>query len=63
MSSYKLEDIQKICEKCNCRKDQLPVIEINDAVAKRLRIAPGDICKIIRISPTAGETEYYRVCK
>jgi len=57
------KDIQKICEKCNCRKDQMPIIERNDAVAKRLRIAPGDICKIIRISPTAGETEYYRVCK
>ena len=57
------KDIEKICEKCNCRKDQLPVIERNDAIAKRLRIAPGDICKITRISQTAGETEYYRVCK
>lgn len=57
------KDIEKICEKCNCRKDQLPVIEINDAVAKRLRIAPGDICKITRISNTSGENEYYRICK
>lgn len=57
------KDIQEICNKCNCRKDQLPVIERGDAVAKRLRIAPGDICKITRISNTAGEIEYYRVCK
>ena len=57
------KDIEKICEKCNCRKDQLPVIGINDAVAKRLRIAPGDICKITRISNTSGENEYYRICK
>jgi DNA-directed RNA polymerase subunit H (RpoH/RPB5) len=57
------KDIKQICEKCNCRKDQFPIIERNDAVAKRLRIAPGDICKITRISQTAGETEYYRVCK
>ena len=57
------KDIERICIKCNCRKDQLPVIERNDAIAKRLRIAPGDICKITRISHTAGETEYYRVCK
>ena len=57
------DDIQNICEICNCRKDQLPVIERNDAIAKRLRIAPGDICKITRISNTAGETEYYRICK
>ncbi len=57
------KEIQKICEKCNCRKDQLPVIDRNDAVAKRLRIAVGDVCKITRVTLSAGETEYYRVCK
>ena len=57
------DDMKKVCDKCNCRKDQLPVIERNDAIAKRLRIAPGDICKITRIGNTVGETEYYRVCK
>ena len=56
-------EIQKICDKCNCRKDQLPVMERNDAIGKRLRIAPGDICKITRISNTAGEVYYYRICK
>ena len=56
-------EIQKICDKCNCLPSQLPVIERNDAIAKRLRIAPGDICKIIRISNTVGENEYYRICK
>jgi DNA-directed RNA polymerase subunit H (RpoH/RPB5) len=55
--------IQEICAKCNCQKNQLPIIERGDAVAKRLRIAPGDICKIKRITSTAGVTEYYRVCK
>tara|TARA_B100000900_G_scaffold299353_1_gene257943 strand:+ start:7946 stop:8710 length:765 start_codon:yes stop_codon:yes gene_type:complete len=59
----KSSEIETICNKCNCRKDQLPVISRNDAIAKRLRIAIGDICKITRISNTAGETEYYRVCK
>ena len=33
------------------------------AVAKRLRIAVGDVCKITRVTLSAGETEYYRVCK
>ena len=56
-------DIQKICDKCNCRKDQLPIIDRNDAVAKRLRISPGDICKITRVGNTVGETDYYRLCK
>ena len=57
------KDIQNICKKCNCRKDQLPVIERNDAIDKRLRIAPGDICKITRNSITSGENIYYRICK
>ena len=59
----KQPDINKICEKCNCRPDQLPVIHRSDAIGKRLRIAPGDICKITRITTTAGETDYYRICK
>ena len=59
----KTNDIQTICEKCKCRPDQLPVILRTDAIAKRFRIAPGDICKITRITSTAGETYYYRICK
>ena len=59
----KQSEIQKICLKCNCRPDQLPVITRTDAIAKRLRIAPGDICKITRVTNTAGETDYYRICK
>jgi len=56
-------EIQKICDKCNCRRDQLPVIERNDAIGKRLRIAPGDICRIIRVTTNVGEVDYYRICK
>ena len=59
----KQSEIQNICEKHNCRPNQLPVILRTDAIGKRLRIAPGDICKITRITSTAGETEYYRICK
>jgi len=58
----KQSEIKKICDKCNCRPDQLPVIQRSDAIGKRLRIAPGDICKITRITSTAGETYYYRIC-
>lgn len=57
------KNIDEILEKCNARINQLPVILRNDAMAKRLRLAPGDICKIIRITRTAGEIEYYRVCR
>ena len=59
----KKSEIQKICDKCNCRPDQLPVILRSDAIGKRFRIAPGDIFRITRITATAGETYYYRICK
>lgn len=57
---YKIDDI---LEKCNCRIDQLPIILRTDAMAKRLRLAPGDICKINRVTESAGDVVYYRVCK
>ena len=55
--------IDSILEECNATLNQLPIILRKDAMAKRLRLAPGDICKIIRITQTGGETPYYRVCK
>ena len=55
--------IDTILEKCNARINQLPVILRSDPVAKRLRVAPGDICVITRLTQTAGETRYYRVCR
>lgn len=55
--------INQILEDCNATINQLPSILRTDAMAKRLRLAPGDICKIMRITTTAGETPYYRVCK
>jgi len=59
----KQNEINEILDKCNCRINQLPIIMRSDAMGKRLRLAPGDICKITRITQTAGETIYYRVCK
>ena len=50
-------------EKCNARINQLPIILRKDPIAKRLRLAPGDICKIKRKTKSAGEIDYYRVCK
>jgi len=40
---------------------QLPRILVTDPVVKILNGKPGDIVKIIRKSPTAGETVYHRV--
>jgi len=55
--------IDSIMEKCNARLDQFPIILRTDPMAKRLRLAPGDMCKILRKTNTAGEVEYFRVCK
>jgi len=55
-------EIQKILVKCNSTGTQLPVIFRTDPQAKIKRIAPGDICKIMRTSNTGGECEYYRIC-
>ena len=56
-------EINKILERCNARTNQFPIIQRGDAMAKRLRLAPGDICKITRKTKSAGEIEYYRICK
>ena len=56
-------NIDSILEKCNCRIDQLPIILRTDEMAKRLRLAPGDICEITRVTESAGDVVYYRVCK
>ena len=40
--------------------DQLPKIFANDAVARAVRAKPGQIIRIRRKSPTAGESIAYR---
>ena len=59
----KKEEIQKILKECNCNLTQLPIILKNDIISKILRLAPGDLCKIIRNSDKCGEYPFYRVCK
>ncbi len=56
-------EIQKIFEETNSSSKQLPIILRKDPMAKLLRLAPGDICKITRISERCGEYIYYRICK
>lgn len=55
--------IQIILDDTNTNINQLPIIPRDDIQAKILRLAPGDICKIIRVTETGGELPYYRVCK
>ena len=59
----KSEDINKILELCNSSINQLPIILKDDIISKIIRLAPGDICKIIRKSSKSGDYPFYRVCK
>ena len=54
---------KKIYDSTNTTEDQLPVILRTDPMAKLLRLAPGDICKITRVSQRCGEYLYYRICQ
>jgi DNA-directed RNA polymerase subunit H (RpoH/RPB5) len=43
-------------------KAQLPSILESDAMARYIGARPGDVVRIERKSPTAGETVFYRHC-
>jgi len=54
------EEKKQLLEQLKIRPEQLPWIRASDPVAKLIGAKPGDIVKIIRKSPTAGETVAYR---
>ena len=57
-----INKINKILEKCNATKQQLPIINKEDPIAKINRMIHGDVCEITRMNQR-GETTYYRICK
>ncbi|MBL7054778.1 DNA-directed RNA polymerase subunit H [Candidatus Woesearchaeota archaeon] len=52
---------QKILEQYNISLNGLPRIPKTDAAIVSLNAKPGDLIKIIRKSPTANESVFYRV--
>ena len=54
------EDAEQVLKKFNVRTNQLPYIMSNDKGLEDLDVRPGDILRITRKSPTAGESVYYR---
>ena len=45
-------------------KGNLPTIKFHeDMIARVMGLVPGDVVRIYRPSPTAGESVYYRICK
>ena len=56
----KKQEAEEILKKYNTRPSQLPYIMITDKGLQDLDVRPGDVVKITRKSPTAGESVYYR---
>ena len=53
-------EAEEVMRKFNARPGQLPYIMTSDKAIEDLDVRPGDIIKITRKSPTAGESVYYR---
>ena len=51
----------QLLEKYHVTSKEMPKILKTDSSIKALEARPGDIIKIIRKSPTAGESLFYRV--
>ncbi|MBS7288294.1 MAG: DNA-directed RNA polymerase subunit H [Candidatus Freyarchaeota archaeon] len=54
------EERRWLLETFHVREDQLPKIKDTDPAVKAIGAKPGDVIKITRKSPTAGETIFYR---
>ena len=55
------EEAVEVLRKLGVPPNRLPAISVNDPVVQLLGAKPGDIIRIIRKSPTAGEAVYYRI--
>lgn len=55
------EEREQIFKKYGLTADRLPQLVRDDAIVQEIGAQPGDLIRIFRKSPTAGETVYYRV--
>ena len=54
------EEYNKILEKYNIKKDDLPKIRVSDPAIRAIGVEAGDVVRITRDSKTAGKTIVYR---
>ncbi len=54
------DEVEEVLEKFEIEQHDLPKIERTDAALKQMDVEVGDVIEIVRDSPTAGETTYYR---
>ncbi len=52
---------KELLERYHITTNELPKIMRSDPAIAHLKVKPGDVIKIIRKSPTAGKSIYYRV--
>jgi len=55
-----VEEAAEILRRLGVKPEQLPWIRASDPAARAIGAKPGDIVKIVRKSPTAGEIVVYR---
>jgi len=60
-SKLNKKEIQELLEKYNLSLNELPKILLTDPAIEKLNVKVGDVIKVIRDSPTAGTSIYYRV--
>jgi DNA-directed RNA polymerase subunit H len=58
----KLDDDERdtVLERYHISGKEMPKIKINDPAIEHMDVEEGDVIKITRDSPTAGETVFYR---
>ena len=55
------KQVVELLKKYNATVNQLPKIRADDPIALAIKARKGNVLKITRKSPTAGESIYYRV--
>ena len=55
------QEKNELLKKYNISLNQLPAIYETDPAIKEMNLVPGEVVKIIRESPTASESIFYRV--
>jgi len=55
------QEVEEILKKYGVKKENLPKILSDDPMTKALGAKKGDVIEIIRNSPIAGQSVYYRV--
>ena len=56
----KKNEVEELLQRYKITLLELPRISINDPAIKGMNPNPNDVVKIIRPSPTAGTSEFYR---